>query len=927
MNIRSLLSEGKLDEIKCYVEEENIDVVGITETWLNEEVLDSEISMSGFRLFRKDRKSVDKKRGGGVALYIKESIPVVLNERLIRKDIEGIWCDLYGSKNVYITVGVVYRPPLVSEQYTKNMIEQFKSAIINKTVIMGDLNYPNIDWLNMISDKSGEVLVDFIQDNFLTQHVDKPTRDKNFLDVILATEEEIINRVEVREPILTSDHCNIFFNIELMTKQNKKNCEYKNFNKADYGNIIKFLRNQDWDRIFENCDAEQMWNRLKYEINFAINRWVPIGYRKVKQKPKWFSKKLQSMRQAKLKLWKRYRDTGSYNDYEAYRKLNNLVVANIRKEKIEYEKKLVDNIKQNSKNFFKYVQSKSKVKVAITTIKKSAGHVVTEEKEICTMFNNFFLSVFTKETDEIEEAVKQSFEAKFRPEEMEQIVDCKIQEEDVIKEIKNLKADKAAGPDDIPQNFYIQTADVIAKPLVILYRFCLDNSEVPSDWRDANVTPIFKKGQKEEVSNYRPVSLTCVVCKVLEKIIQCTVIQHLNKFKLINNTQHGFTTGLSCGTNLLEFHNYAGMNVDEGNSVDVIFLDFQKAFDKVPHKRLLFKVRAMGISGKIYEWIKKWLEGRRQRVVFNGEKSEWVEVSSGVPQGSVLGPLLFLIYIDDIDHDINSKILKFADDTKIFKVIKSVEDSKILQEDLNKIQAWSQHWLMPFNIDKCKVMHTGRNNSNVKYNMNGHELQVVTEEVDLGVIMQSNLKWNKQCLSKVNTANRILGMIKRTFKCRSRKIILPLYKTLVRPHLDYCVCIWRPHLQRDISLIEKVQRRATKLVSDVAGDCYEERLKELKLTTMETRRIRGDLIQVFRMIKGIDKVDTKSFFTINKSTLRGHSVKLYKNRFHTDLGKYLFRNRVVTEWNGLNDDIISSTCVNSFKNKLDRYLKICRGYI
>lgn len=260
-------------------------------------------------------------------------------------------------------------------------------------------------------------------------------------------------------------------------------------------------------------------------------------------------------------------------------------------------------------------------------------------------------------------------------------------------------------------------------------------------------------------------------------------------------------------------------------------------------------------------------------------------------------------------------------------MFKTAEDSKALQDDLNKVQIWSQNWLMPFNINKCKVMHMGRNNNKEKYNMNGHDLEVVTEEVDLGVVMQSNLKYNKQCTTKVNTANRILGLIKRTFNCKSRKIILPLYKTLVRPHLDYCSQIWRPHLQKDILLIEKVQRRATRLISEFVGLSYEERLKKLNITTMETRRIRADLIQVFKIVKGLDKVEQKSFFTINMNSLRGSNVKFYKTRFRTDIGKYLFKNRVVTEWNKLTDDIISSTCVNSFKQKLDRHLKICRGYI
>ena len=207
-------------------------------------------------------------------------------------------------------------------------------------------------------------------------------------------------------------------------------------------------------------------------------------------------------------------------------------------------------------------------------------------------------------------------------------------------------------------------------------------------------------------NNYRPVSLTSHVCKVLESILRDRIVEHLNKYNLINNSQHGFTRKRSCLTNLLEFLEYVSDYVDQGFPIDVIYLDFQKAFDKVPHKRLMKKINSLGITGKIYDWIEDWLNNREQRVVLLGKSSKWVKVESGVPQGSVLGPLLFLIYINDIDECVNSKLLKFADDTKVFRVIASPEDITRLQEDLVNLGKWSKDWLMLFNVDKCKIMHS-----------------------------------------------------------------------------------------------------------------------------------------------------------------------------------------------------------------------------
>ena len=392
----------------------------------------------------------------------------------------------------------------------------------------------------------------------------------------------------------------------------------------------------------------------------------------------------------------------------------------------------------------------------------------------------------------------------------------------------------------------------------------LGRGKVPTQWKCANVTAIFKKGSKDHSCNYRPVSLTSQVCKVLESMIRDEMMAHLRKYNLIKESQHGFVHKRSCLTNLLEFLEHVTNYVDQGYPIDVIYLDFQKAFDKVPHKRLMLKLRALGIVDEIYCWIEDWLKDRKQRVILLGANSDWIGVKSGVPQGSVLGPLLFLIYINDIDEGVASGLLKFADDTKIFGVVANNEDIKKLQGDLINLCRWSKDWLMLFNVEKCKVMHIGYNNKKVKYEM-------VDKEKDLGVIMQNDLKWNSQCTKAVKTANRVLGMIRRSFSYLNKDIALHLYKTLVRPHLEYCVQAWRPHLKKDIELMEGVQRRATKLVPSMRNYSYEERLKLFGLTTLETRRIRGDLIEVFKILKGYEDVNAQTFFELSQLSTSYHS--------------------------------------------------------
>ena len=424
--------------------------------------------------------------------------------------------------------------------------------------------------------------------------------------------------------------------------------------------------------------------------------------------------------------------------------------------------------------------------------------------------------------------------------------------------------------------------------------------------------------------DYRPVSLTSQVCKILERILYRGISDHLSRYNLINGTQHGFLKGKSCLTNLLCFLEVLTKHLDSGIAVDVVYLDFAKAFDKVPHQRLSRKIRAHGICGYIAAWIDAWLRDRSQRVVLNGEASTWKPVLSGVPQGSVLGPLLFLIYLNDIDMGINNTIFKFADDTKLMAPIDSLNDMASLQSDLNKLFDWSTEWQMLFNIDKCKLIHFGRNNDSHCYKINNKELSSVDYEKDLGVIIHRGLKPEIHIADKVKKANMTLGMINRAFEYKSKDMMLQLYKTLVRPHLDYAAPAWSPHLKKDILLIEKVQRRFTRMIPGLRDLCYEARLKKLRLTTLETRRNRADVLEVFKMAKGLTNVDINSLFVLNNSDTRGHRYKLFKQYSRLDVRKFFFTQRVVDIWNSLPAAALDSKSINTFKGFLDRHLQNCQ---
>jgi hypothetical protein len=367
--------------------------------------------------------------------------------------------------------------------------------------------------------------------------------------------------------------------------------------------------------------------------------------------------------------------------------------------------------------------------------------------------------------------------------------------------------------------------------------------------------------------------------------------------------------------------------IEEGLCFDVVFLDLAKAFDKVPHRRLIEKVGRHGIEGKLKRLIGNWLSNRRQRVCIQGEMSGWIEVLSGVPQGSVLGPLLFLIYINDLDNGITSHVLKFADDTKIFGKVMEDMDRDRVQSDLDILVQWMERWQMEFNVGKCKVMHVGRNNKRYTYNIGGCLLKEVESEKDLGIIVAADMKSSEQCTQAYNKASRILGMIKRTIKNKEERTMVCLYKTLVRPHLEYCVSAWSPHYKKDKELLEKVQHRFTRMIENTTGVPYEERLRRLNLWTLEERRNRGDLIEVYKMFKNYAS-GAEVMFELDKNEkgTRGHSKKLVKERCVTDLRKYFFSNRVIKRWNMLDQQTVDAPSINAFKGRLDKYRRTRMGF-
>lgn len=894
--------------------------------------------------------NLDSDTGRGIAVYShisleKSTIQIIPN--LIFEEVCLLEVRLRGGD--MLLFGCCYRSPTVTEDShvnNANLNRLLKCVSMKKyshICIMGDFNYKHINWSSWTTtygeDSNEAQFIEAARDSFFQQHIEKPTRrrgddEPSTIDLIFTNEEMQVNEVIHSPPLGKSDHDVLTLEFQCYVDFAKRKDRFI-FSKGYYGDMKDKLLNSNWSKEYTDLanenetTPEDLWHSLKSKILDLRNDCVPLEI--VTDKPTWkdkgsipIDKETRSAIRDKSRahhLWmgaKRRNEVGTtrkqYNRARA--KVKNL----LRKAKRRFEREIALQAKTNPKAFWghtrRYLKTKNGVAPLLADPKDKNSMKFTDAEKANILLNQFS-SVFTRESNGQIPILERRTDSV--------LSDLIITDEMVRKELRNINVNKSCGPDELHPRLITELADLIAIPVTVLFNATLQDGILPKDWKKAFIAPIYKKGSRNLPENYRPISLTAILCKIMEKFVRDKVVTHLLKEKLLSTKQYGFISGRSTTTQLLYYLDECIKKIVHGGVIDAIYLDFSKAFDTVPHRRLLGKLESYGIRGNVLNWIRGFLHERTQEVLVNGVKSAPTSVISGIPQGTVLGPVLFVIYINDLLDNITSHGLMFADDTKLFRHITSREDALHLQTDITKLENWSNTWQLYFNPEKCHVLTLGKF-ENIRhahrYIISNKEIEHVFDEKDLGVTIDSELKFDEHISRKVRVSNAIVGQIRRSFSYLDCDTFRRIYTAFVRPHLEYGQAVWSPYLVKNINMLENVQVRATKLVDGFANLEYPDRLKQLNLPTLAFRRKRGDMIEIYKHFHTYDKSTISPTFHPRERTSRQHNYQLHipiQKDGKRGLQSNSFYNRTASTWNNLPREVVETKHLNGFKNALDRY--------
>ena len=919
----------------------------LNETWFNKEVKDNEVFPNvSYKVFRLDRSEKShpfdasnptkyRKNGGGVLIAVRSDLDVesrTIKFKNFDCKAELLSIDLKFPNGTHKCISTFYRVGNLEEEnfnYFDSYIKKLAALKnIGKITLVGDLNLNGISWPNGLTKIGLEnKFLNTFDDVGFKQLVKGPThRLGNTLDLILNNSVNDVSNVHIlnENVVCNSDHFAISFNINVKVKR-KIAPKRKIFKKAKWDKLNEDLNKINWQGYFNISNAESNWIFFKNTLLKLCHKHIPVISVGGKIQPPWFDCDTFYLCREKERLRTKFKKSNDINDYDKFKAARKKFVRTIR-EKQRANFSDPDDPAVIPRKFWRHVKFSSN-STRIPEIVSYAGRTRNNFHGQAELFNEYFF-------DQFSEPSKYNIPIDIC-DDSDNDNDFHISRFGILKLLQRINSNKAAGPDGIHGKILKNCSVSLALPLSLMYNICYRTGVIPKEWKSAFVVPVHKKDDKSVVENYRPISLTCLVMKTFEVCIRDEIMSRCNN--LINTQQHGFLPEKSCTTQMVPFVEDLAFSLNKGCRIDIVYFDFAKAFDSVNHDIILEKLKNnFNINGKLLRLIQSYLKDRSQCVVVGGTKSNFKSVLSGVPQGSIIGPLLFVLFINDLSLCVNppTNIVLYADDTKIWRVIDSYDDHTALQKDIDALLTWANINKMIFHPHKCKILTisnkiynrwlTFSDSSGIldifqfpffdrfPYCLGENCLDYVKSEKDLGVHINSKLNWSEHCKILASKANSMFGLIKRTGDCtndsKQRKI---LYISLVLSQLNYNSVIWRPFDQKSLSKFEAIQKRAVKWMLfegyQKYSECdYLERLHKLDLLPINSKFLFTDLLLFHRIVNCDVQIN-----------LPGHITKVLPSSNH----QACTRSNTIT----ISDDLMfksSERCnVAAFSNSF-----FCRSY-
>ena len=890
-----LLDQTKVSELQAFLIHRKPDILALNETWLKKSIHSNELLPScQYDVYRNDRSMKThppdpenpnkfRRNGGGVLLAVRSDLNATVKRLPVSLGLEMLALKLTFPNKESIVVCSCYRVGTLGVSHRETLIAYLRSLVSKrnppKVYFVGDLNLPFADWDSSRSPVPMEQgFIDSFGNLAFPQLVSQPThKSGNILDVLLTNSSSTVDDILVLDEhsLCKSDHFPISFSIKhsFSRKKTPKRSVY-NFKRANWDQMNRDLCSINWS-FLSSLHPDRGWKLLKDSILTLADRHIPKVQVKSEFQPPWFDSELFEACRAKERFRVRFKQSGLLSD--------ELKFSASRKDfKRLSSKKLHDNLFNCddpaiiTKKFWAHVKFQSN-SCRIPNCMSYQDQLRHEPSQQAEIFNTFFYNQFSDPSN-YDVDISYSNDSDF---------DIEFDHRAVRKLLSDINSNKAQGPDGIHGKILKHCAVGLAYPLSCIFKVSYNSGFIPSEWKLANVVPIFKKGDKTCVENYRPISLTCLVMKVFERIVRDKLL--LLTADLIDARQHGFLPQKSCSTNMVLFCDSLARSLNDNLFLHVIYFDFAKAFDSVNHDRLLSKLKGLyGIDGTLLKFLTNYLSDRFQKVVIGGESSSTLQVNSGVPQGSILGPLLFVLFINDLPLGLSegTDVALYADDTKIWRAIRSMSDCTSLQSDIDYLNDWALLNKMKFHPSKCKVLVIKPRSSSLPpslsfdYTLGDVPLSFVDCEKDLGVDITPKLSWNSQCDRIYTKACQQLGIVRRNGhivldpKCRRA-----LYLSLVRSQFENCSIVWRPTTTSLSDKLESLQKRAMKWIlseenRSYSPDIYFQKCKEMDILPLSLKFDLNDLIFFHKVLNDLTAIDLPSYLSFYRGGSRLRSCHL-----------------------------------------------------